>query len=81
MRINNTVNFANRHQQFLRQQAGVTLFQQVTTASDKLVEWKRRMQYRGELKRLLRVGPHMIKDVGLVLEEARREVDKPFWTA
>jgi len=80
MRINNTVNFANRHQQFLRQQAGVTLFQQVTTASDKLVEWKRRMLYRRELKRLLRVGPYMIKDVGLVLEEARREVDKPFWT-
>lgn len=43
--------------------------------------WRRRRCCRRDLRRLLRVGPHMIKDIGLTLEEASREVAKPFWRA
>ena len=42
-------------------------------------EWQARRGYRKDLERLLRVGPYMIKDVGLTLEEAKREIEKPFW--
>jgi uncharacterized protein YjiS (DUF1127 family) len=34
-----------------------------------------------DLKRLLRVGPYMIEDVGLTLEEVKREIEKPLWQA
>ena len=43
--------------------------------------WQTRRLYRGELKRLLRVGAHMIEDVGLTVAEARSEINKPFWQA
>lgn len=42
-------------------------------------EWQTRRMYRRELKRLLRVGPHMIDDIGLTLEETCREIAKPLW--
>ena len=38
-----------------------------------------RYRYRRELRRLLRVSPHMIEDIGLSREQARREAKKPFW--
>lgn len=38
-----------------------------------------RSRYRRELRRLLRVSPHMIEDIGLSREQARREAKKPFW--
>ena len=41
--------------------------------------WAERGRYRSEIKRLLNVGPHMIRDVGLVWEDAQREAQKPFW--
>lgn len=41
--------------------------------------WRQRRDYRRELRRLLRVGPHMIADIGLTVEEARDEVTKPLW--
>lgn len=44
-----------------------------------LSEWRRRRDDRRELRRLLRIGPHMIADVGLTLDAARRDVEKPFW--
>lgn len=43
--------------------------------------WRKRRGYRRDLQRLLRVGPHMLADIGLTLEEARREIVKPFWRA
>lgn len=43
--------------------------------------WRRRRDYRRDVKRLLRVGPHMIEDIGLTLEEASREAVRPFWRA
>jgi uncharacterized protein YjiS (DUF1127 family) len=43
--------------------------------------WHGRRRYRGDLRRLMIVAPHMIADVGLTLEKARREVAKPFWRA
>jgi len=43
------------------------------------MEWKLRWFYRRDLERLLRVGEYMIRDIGLTLEDARHETDKPFW--
>jgi uncharacterized protein YjiS (DUF1127 family) len=45
----------------------------------KLREWLARRHYRRGLARLMRVGPHMIDDVGLTLEQVRQEIAKPFW--
>jgi len=45
------------------------------------VVWCKRRHYRRELRRLLRAGPHLIADIGLTLEAARREAGKPFWRA
>ncbi|MDH3474837.1 MAG: hypothetical protein OEM59_14225 [Rhodospirillales bacterium] len=42
-------------------------------------EWNRRRWYRADLKRLVKVGPYMIADIGLTLEEAVAESEKPFW--
>jgi len=44
-----------------------------------LTAWRRRRDYRNELKRLLRVGPYMIADIGLSFDEARSEIQKPVW--
>ena len=44
-------------------------------------EWRRRRRYREDLDRLLRTGPHLIADIGLTVEAARREIAKPFWHA
>jgi uncharacterized protein YjiS (DUF1127 family) len=44
-----------------------------------LAEWMRRRRFRADLKRLLKVGPHMIADIGFTLEAAMDESKKPFW--
>ena len=44
-------------------------------------EWQIRRRHRMNLKRLLRVGPYMIDDIGLSLEEAEKELAKPRWRA
>lgn len=80
MRSQDTVDFRDRNHRFLLQDPGLALIQTAAAGREKLVEWKRRLHYRNELKRLMRVGPHMIKDVGLTLEEAYHETNKPFWT-
>ena len=46
-----------------------------------LTTWRDRWRYRQELGRLLRVGRHMINDIGLTLAEAQAERDRPFWRA
>ncbi len=38
-----------------------------------------RHRYRRDLWRLLRVGPHMIDDIGLTRSQAVHEAEKPFW--
>ncbi len=38
-----------------------------------------RHRYRQELRRLLRVGPYMIDDIGLTHAQALYEAEKPFW--
>jgi uncharacterized protein YjiS (DUF1127 family) len=42
-------------------------------------EWRKRRNYRADLRRLLATGPHLIPDIGLKAEEATREASKPFW--
>ena len=44
-----------------------------------MAELRRRYEYRADLRRLLKVGPYMIEDIGLTREEALRESAKPFW--
>ena len=41
--------------------------------------WLDRHRGRRELARLLRVGPHMIADIGLDLAAVEAEIDKPLW--
>jgi len=43
--------------------------------------WRTRRRYRKSLLRLLRAGTYLIEDIGLTPEEARREIEKPFWQA
>jgi uncharacterized protein YjiS (DUF1127 family) len=43
--------------------------------------WRARRHYRRELRRLLAVGPHMIADIGLTLEQTREEMPRRFWQA
>lgn len=42
---------------------------------------KQRHAYRAELARLLALGSHLISDTGLGIDQARREIAKPFWKA
>jgi len=44
-----------------------------------LREWLDRRRYRRGLARLMKIGPHMVDDVGLTLEQVRQEIAKPFW--
>ena len=41
--------------------------------------WQKRIRYRRELNRLMQVAPHMIDDIGLTLDQALSEADRPFW--
>jgi uncharacterized protein YjiS (DUF1127 family) len=41
--------------------------------------WRRRSRYRRELARLMKSGPHLIEDIGLLRKHAEREAAKPFW--
>lgn len=43
--------------------------------------WIARRRYRCDLVRQLQLGNHLVKDIGLTLEEALNEVKKPFWRA
>ena len=42
-------------------------------------EWNRRRAHRADLRRLLRVGSYIVRDIGLTPEEALCESRKPFW--
>lgn len=55
--------------------------QQLRKIAPMTAEWRRRHRYRADLKRLLKIGPYMIDDIGLAYEEALRESEKPFWKA
>jgi uncharacterized protein YjiS (DUF1127 family) len=46
-----------------------------------LAELRRRRRTRAELRRLLKVGPHMLSDVGLDYAAALAESRKPLWQA
>jgi uncharacterized protein YjiS (DUF1127 family) len=41
--------------------------------------WRQRYHYRRELLRLMRSGPHLIEDIGLLRKHAEQEASKPFW--
>ena len=47
--------------------------------AEKLALWQQRADTRQELERLLHSSPHLIADVGLTVERARREIAKPVW--
>jgi len=42
-------------------------------------EWERRIIYRSELGRLLDTGSHLVRDMGLGIDEALHEINKPFY--
>jgi uncharacterized protein YjiS (DUF1127 family) len=41
--------------------------------------WRKRIRLRRHLARLLVTDPGLIEDIGFSLEEAERELRKPFW--
>jgi uncharacterized protein YjiS (DUF1127 family) len=43
--------------------------------------WIARHRYRRDLVRQLELGNHLVKDIGLTLEQALDEIGKPFWRA
>jgi uncharacterized protein YjiS (DUF1127 family) len=46
-----------------------------------LTTWRGRVRCRHELWRLLKDKPELLTDIGLTVEVARAECDKPFWRA
>jgi uncharacterized protein YjiS (DUF1127 family) len=42
-------------------------------------QWENNWRYRRDLGRLRELGPHMLADIGLSLDEAIIETAKPFW--
>jgi len=44
-----------------------------------VANWRRRILYRKELERLLNTGTHLIRDMGLGIDEVLHEVSKPFY--
>jgi len=44
-----------------------------------IAEWNRRIFYRRNLARLLDTGPHLVRDIGLGIDEALHEISKPFY--
>ena len=46
-----------------------------------LVRWRERRRQRAELRRLLAVSPHLVRDIGLTPSQAWLEARKPFWRA
>jgi uncharacterized protein YjiS (DUF1127 family) len=43
--------------------------------------WRIRREYRRDLRRLLEIGPHLVIDMGIGVDEARHEISKPFYVA
>lgn len=43
--------------------------------------WIARHRFRRDLSRQLELGNHLVKDIGLTLEQALNEIKKPFWRA
>lgn len=41
--------------------------------------WQARRREREELRRLLRLAPYLLVDIGLTPAQVAAEVDKPFW--
>ena len=57
----------------------ISAFYLVSKIEPVIAEWGRRRLSRADLKRLLKVGPYMIADIGLTYQEALDECGKPFW--
>jgi uncharacterized protein YjiS (DUF1127 family) len=38
-----------------------------------------RRAFRRDLVRQLEASPHLIRDIGMTMEEALAEIEKPFW--
>ena len=44
-----------------------------------LLQWQLRRRHRAELCRLLTMGPDLMADMGMTVEEAEMEAGLPFW--
>ena len=78
--MNTTATYAHVTQSFVSRGAfsripGNSLLQQIPL----IAEWKRRIFYRKDLGRLLDIGPHLVRDIGLGIDEALHEISKPFY--
>lgn len=78
--MNTTVTYTHAIQSFVSRGAftgilGNTLLQRIPL----IAEWERRIFYRRNLGRLLDTGPHLVRDIGLGIDEALHEISKPFY--
>lgn len=46
-----------------------------------LARWRRRVEQRTVLARLVETSPHLVDDLGLNPSDVAEEVRKPFWRA
>jgi uncharacterized protein YjiS (DUF1127 family) len=60
----------------VRNPLGRALLRVLVAATRPLTVWQRRMRDRDSLQRL---PDYLLRDIGLDLEDARREAGKPFW--
>jgi uncharacterized protein YjiS (DUF1127 family) len=78
--MNTTSTYTQATQSFVSRDAftripGNTLLQRIPLID----EWERRIFYRRNLGRLLDTGPHLVRDIGLGIDEALHEISKPFY--
>ena len=41
--------------------------------------WRKRIRFRRHLARLSTIDPRLIEDIGLTLQEAESEIERPLW--
>ncbi len=56
-----------------------SVFDLLQTLASTIRTWRERRHYRQDLNRLLNVGDYMIDDIGLPLDQAKKEAKKTFW--
>jgi uncharacterized protein YjiS (DUF1127 family) len=44
-----------------------------------LASWRERIQARWRLARMAQENPHLLKDIGLTMQQVETEIAKPFW--
>jgi uncharacterized protein YjiS (DUF1127 family) len=78
--MNTTSTYTQATQSFVSRDAFTRILDNTLLQRIPLIaEWERRIFYRRNLGRLLDTGPHLVRDIGLGIDEALHEISKPFY--